>query len=257
MPVYNGERHIREAIESILNQTYRNIEFIIVDDGSTDNSAAIILSYKDTRIKYYKNKQNLRIVKTLNRAIECSSGDFVARMDADDIARPARIEKQVSYLIAHPEVSLVDTVMEYMDEDGVSLHKINNHITKETDILKTMRETNCLGHSSIMTRISIYQQYKYRQIDYEDYDLWLRLINDGKIIHKLDEPLLLYRTHSASITGQALIANKHFYKLGISMMFYYRHLSANDKLKSYNLHVLINAQKALLMWIWKMRNKRQ
>lgn len=251
LPVYNGEKHLREAIDSILNQTFTNLELIIVDDASTDSTPLIIRSYADTRIKYYKNENNLRVVQTLNKAIDIANGEYVARMDADDIAKPERIARQIAYLQANPQVAVVDCIMEYIDENSQPLGRNNNNITSADDIRRHLLRHNCLGHSSIMTRKHVYAQYKYRQIDYEDYDLWLRLLNDGLTIHKIPEPLLQYRIHSASITGAAQINNTHFYKLAKSMYYYYSRLSLQDKLKPMNMIVLYNAIMAYALWQWK------
>src|SRR5688572_2119038 len=97
LPVYNGEKYLREAIESILCQTYEDFEFIIINDGSTDKSEEIILSYKDGRIVYSKNEFNKGLIYSLNKSIELASGELIARMDADDIAFPDRLQKQVDY----------------------------------------------------------------------------------------------------------------------------------------------------------------
>jgi glycosyltransferase involved in cell wall biosynthesis len=97
MPVYNAEKYLREAIDSILNQTLTNFEFLIVDDGSKDSSIDIINSYNDPRIKLVRNESNLGISKTLNRGIELASAELIARMDADDISYPVRLQKQYDY----------------------------------------------------------------------------------------------------------------------------------------------------------------
>ncbi len=97
-PIYNSDKFLRESLESLLNQTYQNFEIIAINDGSQDRSRKIILSYKDSRIKYYEHKKNLGLVNTLNEGIKLSRGKYLARMDADDISLPQRFEKQVAYL---------------------------------------------------------------------------------------------------------------------------------------------------------------
>ena len=103
MPVYNSEKYLREAIKSILNQTFTNFELIIINDGSTDNSLKIIKSFKDNRIKIIKNKGNLGLIKTLNKGIDLAQGKYIARMDADDIAMPKRLEKQIAFFNENPD----------------------------------------------------------------------------------------------------------------------------------------------------------
>jgi glycosyltransferase involved in cell wall biosynthesis len=107
MSVYNGEEHLREAIDSILNQTYKNFEFLIIDDGSTDGSVNIIRSYLDPRIRLIKNKKNIGITRSLNKGLKLARGEYIARMDDDDIAFPERLEKQVRFLNEHVNVGLV------------------------------------------------------------------------------------------------------------------------------------------------------
>jgi glycosyltransferase involved in cell wall biosynthesis len=98
MPVYNGEKYLREAIDSILNQTFTDFEFLIVDDGSTDNSVEIINSYQNSRINLVKNDKNEGLVYTLNRGLSLAKGEYIARMDCDDISLPERLKKQIDFL---------------------------------------------------------------------------------------------------------------------------------------------------------------
>jgi glycosyltransferase involved in cell wall biosynthesis len=107
MPVYNAEQFLREAIDSMLNQSFRDFEFLIMDDGSTDSSISIIQQYQDPRIRLIRNEKNLGISPTLNKGIELASSDLIARMDADDISYPDRLQKQYDYMMAHPDCALL------------------------------------------------------------------------------------------------------------------------------------------------------
>lgn len=120
MPVYNAGRYLSESIKSILNQTYRHFEFIIVDDASTDNSWHILKQYKniDSRIRIYRNTKNLGVSQTVKKAIEKSTGDYIARMDADDIALPHRLKKQIDYLKKHPRTVAVGGQCIVINKDG-------------------------------------------------------------------------------------------------------------------------------------------
>ena len=109
MPVYNGERYLREAIDSILDQSFRDFEFLILDDGSTDGTADIIRSYRDERIRFLANPERLRLSGALNRGMAEARGSFIARMDADDIARPHRLARQLAFLRRNPEVGICGT----------------------------------------------------------------------------------------------------------------------------------------------------
>lgn len=203
LPVYNAERYITLAIESILHQTFTNFELITIDDGSTDQSETIIKSIADPRILYYKNDVNAGLAYTLNKGIALSKGVFIARMDADDIALPNRIEKQLHYLQNNPSVDMIDCIMQYIDDEGKNLHKTNATELSYIEIKKTLPKSNCLGHSSILIRGAVLRKYKYKNVGNEDYELWLRMIADGIIIHKLNDILLKYRIHQNSYTFTA------------------------------------------------------
>ena len=110
MPVYNAERFLAEAIESVLQQTFTQFEFLIIDDGSTDSSPEIVRSYSDPRIRFLQNEQNLGITATLNKGIELAQADLIARMDADDICYPDRLQKQMEFVAAHPDGALFTNV---------------------------------------------------------------------------------------------------------------------------------------------------
>lgn len=124
LPVYNGEKYIAQAIESILNQSFRNFELRIIDDGSKDSSVKIVQSYSDPRIRIVKNPQNLGLVQTLNRGITLIKSEYLARMDADDIALPDRLEKQLLFMQARPEVGLLGGAIQLVDENGDKHGKI-------------------------------------------------------------------------------------------------------------------------------------
>lgn len=240
LPVYNGSRYIRETINSLLNQTYYDFELIIVDDCSTDNTAEIVASFTDERIVYRRNEKNRRIVYTLNRALDISKGSYCARIDADDIALPTRLEEQVNFLENRREYAMVDTVQDCINEKGERIDRYNSNVTDEAEIVQTMPKTNCLGHPSVMIRSEVLKKYRYRNIVYEDYDLWLRMLNDGLRIYKMEKPLTLFRVHSFSLTGTAHASNKHFINIGDTKKFYIRGLSSKEKLKAFNIKV----------WLW-------
>ncbi len=239
LPAYNGSRYIRETINSILAQTYSNFELIIVDDCSTDDTADIVASFTDKRIVYSRNEQNKRIVYTLNRAIDMSKGEYCARIDADDIALPTRLEEQLGYFLHHPEYSMIDTVQDCINEDGKRIDRYNSNIIEEAAIVQAMPRTNCLGHPSVMIKAEVLKRYRYRNIVYEDYDLWLRMLNDGHRIYKMAKPLTLFRVHNFSLTGVAHVSNKHFVNIVVTKWFYYRNLSLGDKFKLFNIKVLL------------------
>ena len=123
MAVYNGERYLRDAVESILCQTFRDFQFLIINDGSTDNTRDLILSYDDARIVLVDSEHNVGQTRSLNRGLELAAGELIARQDADDISEPDRLAKQVAFLERHPEVALLGTWYKEIDVQGTVIGK--------------------------------------------------------------------------------------------------------------------------------------
>lgn len=202
--VYNGEKYLKEAIESILSQTFSDFEFIIVNDNSTDSSLEIIKSFKDDRINLVENKENLGLTKSLNKGLKLAKGDYIARMDADDISEPTRFEKQVKVLEENPEYTVVGSNMVLINENGEILEDMIYPQTPEEN-LGNIFFANTIVHSSAMFRREFVlklggynEEYKKSQ----DYDLWLSIIENGGQLYNIQEYLLKYRTHSDSITSK-------------------------------------------------------
>jgi glycosyltransferase involved in cell wall biosynthesis len=203
LPVYNSGRFLREAIDSVLAQTYTDFELLVLNDGSTDGSGAIINSYTDPRLKHLPNDRNRGLIYTLNRGIDLAQGTYIARMDGDDICRPERLAKQVAFLESN-NAAIVASTLEMMNESGAPLPpwKEDRACISPESIGECLLRNNCIGHPSIMGRTAILKQYRYQedQKEAEDYDLWLRLVADGKIVAKIDEPLLRYRVLDSGLT---------------------------------------------------------
>lgn len=199
MPVYNGEKYLSEAIDSILNQTFSDFEFIIINDCSTDNTENIIKSYDDKRIRYIKNEKNLGVAETLNKGLDMAQGEFIARMDADDISLPNRFEKQLMFMNKHKNIGVCGTWIEFFGErEGIFKNTINSEQAK-VDLLFN----SCLAHPSVMIRKNILTQYDlyynptYEQM--EDYELWCRISHIADISN-IPYVLLKYRCHSKQVT---------------------------------------------------------
>jgi len=205
MAVYNGEKYLREAINSILNQTFTDFEFIIVDDGSTDGTPKILKEYA----KQYKcirliwNTCNLGLTRSLNKGLSLACGTYIARQDADDISLPERLALQVCFLENHPEIGVVGTWVALLDKEG-----------RETDIIKkpsspvlvkwSLLFGNCLAHTSVMIRRSLLEggeRYRPEILYAQDYELWARL--SGKtLLTNLPKVLCLIRLHEQRISAQ-------------------------------------------------------
>lgn len=193
MPVYNGEAFLSEAIDSVLSQTYKNFELIIINDGSTDKSEKIIKSYSDPRIVFISQK-NKGLSRACNKGIGIAKGKYVARQDDDDISLPHRLEKQVWYLEANTNVGLVGTNFKAIGRNGDTINH-TNVFTKDKDIRPALIFSNQFGHGSIMVRKSIIKKAGCYDPAYriaQDYDLWVRI---SKIceVSNLKECLYLWR----------------------------------------------------------------
>ncbi len=198
MPVYDAAKYLREAIDSILAQSFRNFEFLVIDDGSTDDSRAIIESYEDPRIRVVYNSRNLGLVETLNRGLMLASGEFVARMDADDRALPNRLNRQVACLNDDPTIGLVGTCVEIIDERGRRRLMVRDVPSSHNLICWNLLFENCVAHSSVMLRRSaVFAAGGYTKgIWAEDYELWVRMSRLCQIV-QLPEVLQQFRINMA------------------------------------------------------------
>ena len=195
MPVYNGGKYLNEAIESILGQIYTDFEFLIIDDGSTDNSSQIIKSYSDPRIRILDNEKNLGLAHTLNRGIASARGKYIARMDCDDIALPSRLGKQVSYMDAHPGVGVCGSWIRV-------INTLQNRVWAPPVDSESIKCKLLFGspfaHSSVMIRrdafLNLGLKYDPLYPHAEDYQLWVNAAVCLSLAN-IPEILLFYRNH--------------------------------------------------------------
>ena len=195
VPVFNAGKYLRETIESVLNQTYKNFELILVNDASTDNSKELISSYSDPRIFYYENAVNMGIVKTRNNCIMYAKGKYIAILDNDDISLPIRLEKEVEFLESNPEYGLCGSFYDVIDSIGNFNVRIEVPCSF-SDINTYLIFNNCFCHSSVMVRRDIMTENKFAE-SYElmeDYDLVYRLIGKTKLAN-LPVYTTRYRVH--------------------------------------------------------------
>jgi glycosyltransferase involved in cell wall biosynthesis len=203
MSVYNSARYLRDAIESILNQTFTDFEFLIIDDGSTDQSLKILQEYaaKDQRI-WLNHRENRGIPQTRNELLAQAKGEFVAVMDADDVALPDRLARQVSFLRQHPDVVCVGGCLDWIDEKGRLLgHCV---MPEQDDEIQNflVGGISLLHHPTTLVRRSALvavDGYNESMVASSDLDLWLRLGEIGRLAN-LSDTVLQYRLHSQSIT---------------------------------------------------------
>jgi len=202
MPVYNTpENFLRDAIDSILNQTYNDFEFIIVNDGSTNNAEDVIFSYKDERIKYIKNEKNLGLIAASNKGFDNAHGEYIARFDSDDISLPERLAKQAEFLDKNIDVGVLGTQYESFPKKRISDAETDSKKIKETLLV----QSNQIGNPTVMFRKKLLVEnnirYDKNALYVEDYKIWLDLINKTEFAN-LNEILLKYRRHGGSICSQ-------------------------------------------------------
>lgn len=204
MPVYNGEKYLKEAIDSILTQTFTDFEFLIINDGSTDKTERIIKSYTDQRIKLIKNKVNKGIVTALNKGIRLAKGEYIARMDCDDLSLPKRLESEVTFLDKNPEYGLVGTLRYIMNEKRKK-QVVAPAVFDHEDIKLHFAFGNIITHGSVMMRRHILIKHKIlynpKAKYFEDYDLWVKVANISKIAN-LPQVHYLWMNNHQGITAQ-------------------------------------------------------
>ena len=204
MSVYNGERFLKETIDSVLAQSYSDFIFLIINDGSTDRSAEIICSYSDKRIVYHENEKNIGLVETLNKGIEMVDTEFLARMDADDLWHPTKLEIQIQLLDSRPDVGLCGTsIRKFGAFEGDFSFPIENEGLKVGFLFYC-----CMSHPSVVFRMSFLKESSLRyKADYfpaEDYKMWTDCLEKTQI-YNIPEILVYYRQHNNQITQDSNI----------------------------------------------------
>lgn len=200
MPFYNAALYIEESVRSILNQTFEDFELIAINDGSTDNSNEIVNSIQDRRVRLIDNSVNKGLVAVLNDGFALARGEYIARMDSDDVAHPKRLQSQVEYLDAHPKIALLGTSFQYIGKDIIIFPP-----QKHSEIVYCSLFNNPFGHPTIMLRKQAVAKFKkvYRSEYYfaEDYDLWCRMMDEFETAN-LSEIFLLYRIHGEQVSSK-------------------------------------------------------
>jgi len=204
LAVYNGEPYVRSAVASVLAQTYRDFEFLIVDDASTDSTVATIESFGDDRIRLLRNETNIGQVPSLNRGLREARGDIVARIDADDVSRPTRLERQLAVLDAEPRVALVGSWMALVDERGRRVGSLQKILTDYVDfVFHTLIMRVWVSHPAAAYRrepVVALGGYDDATGPSEDKDLWRKLALERWDARIVPEELVEYRLHDAQLS---------------------------------------------------------
>lgn len=231
IPCYNAALYVEEAVNSIINQTYANLEIILINDCSTDGTGEILaqLANKDSRIKLITNEENLKLIKTLNKGIELCTGEFIARMDSDDVALSSRIEKQVAYLKNNTACDIVGTLFNTFRTANPNKLSLHTNPLKDDELRAYMLFKSGICHPSVMIRRRVFAELNLRfeaaYLHVEDYAFWSQAIYQTKLAN-IGEPLLLYRVHANQVStlhDHLQIENKkkvyaiHLKQLGIAV----------------------------------------
>lgn len=237
MPVYNAEIFIREAIDSILNQTFSDFEFLIFNDGSTDRTEEIIKNYHDDRIRFFSSKRNIGYLHHLNDGIKIAKGKYIARMDSDDIAYINRFETQFKYLEQNPDVGVCGS---YSNLFG-SAKGLSKNPIEHDEILAQLPFGNAFIHPSVMIRKSVLSDnnllYNNEFYKSEDYELWVKLSKIAKL-HNIPKALLKYRVHENQVSQLCSEDQKDNVKRIYSLLFKEINIELSDE--EFEIHYNLN-----------------
>lgn len=266
MITFNSEKYIGHAIQSVLDQTYTNLELIIVDDGSTDNTFTVINGFQDSRITLINNNNNRGIPFSRNKALEASNGQYIAVLDADDISLNIRIHEQVKFLENNPSFGLVGGLCEIIDKNGNNMNIYQGKIMTPEESMVHLLFKNCFTHSTIMYKKDVIKVYGFNnEFDVcEDYDLIVNVAQKNKV-QNLNKVVSQYRIHKNNISktnrhidyNNKKIIFSQLSKMGLSISNYdYRiHKELTKKKVHYDYNLLISS----LKWLDKLyrANKRK
>lgn len=212
LPVYNCETYVRETIQSVLNQTFEDFELLIIDDCSKDSTVEIVESFDDKRIQLFKKEKNTGYTNSLNYAVSIAKGEFIARMDGDDVCVSNRFEKQVQFLDDNPNIILCGTAIQIIGQNTILRHP-----STHDEIKVKLCFGSAFYHPSVMGRITSFKENPYdnKFEPAEDYDLWTRLAFKGELAN-LDEVLLKYRVHQKQIS---VVKNQYQITVGYPSQF--------------------------------------
>lgn len=202
MAVYNGAKYLTECIDSILGQTFRDFEFVVVDDGSTDETTPMLADYarRDARVRVL-NQSNQGVAASLNRGLADATGQLIARMDADDISKPGRLARQVKFLAAHPNIGVSGTWVDTIGDNGGGIWR---YPVRDDEVRSQLILGPPFAHPAVMMRTQVVRSAGGYRTEYtitEDYDLWVRLANCTAFAN-LPTVFLMHRLHSGQVCSQ-------------------------------------------------------
>lgn len=263
IPTYNSERFISQTIQSIITQTHKNFELIIINDGSTDNSKEIIESFNDSRIKYYENPENKGIVFTRNYGLQLAKGDYIGMVDSDDIVYPEKFEEQIAFLEKNKDFGMVGSWVKFIDEDGKRLPGSWKLKASPEMIPSILLFRNYFVQSSVISRKECISKFsfKYNFPTAQDYLMWVEIIQNHKAWN-LPKYLIDYRVHKGGITEkhkevrsekEKVIFRKQLLELGIDATD--EELELHSLIKNGRPITQIETLKSIEEWLLKIISK--
>lgn len=269
MPMFNAKLHVEDAVRSVLRQDYRDFEILAVDDGSTDGTVDRVLAIGDPRVRTIRNPSRKRLSGVLNQGLDLARGEYVARMDADDICRSDRLAKQVAFMDAHPDVGLCGT---WAQTFGEGSRRVYREPETDADIRAKMLFECPFVHPSVMIRRSVLEErglrYNGNYYPAEDYEFWSRVLACAKASN-LPDILLDYRIHGKSMTGgewpemdlqAGLVAQRELLRLGVDVdedaLRFHRSLGRGRSVALNSMDELARAERWLSMLKETNRSKR-
>jgi glycosyltransferase involved in cell wall biosynthesis len=234
LTLYNTKKYLRESIESVLNQTFKDFELIIVDDCSPDNSLSIAKEYrkKDKRIKIIQNKKNVGVAEAINKGLKIAQGKYIAILDSDDVALPRRLELEYNFLEKNKDIFLVGGRMLVITEDGKKIGK-GRIETNTQKIMNDFPEKHYFCHPSVMYRNEKGIRYRKKFYSNLDRDFYLRLCSQGKIMTNIRDVVVKYRMRDTSQTFRSDFNQKKL-ALKANEFFYERQKTGKDSYNSFN-----------------------
>jgi glycosyltransferase involved in cell wall biosynthesis len=212
MSVYNGELYLKEAIESILNQSFKDFEFLILDDASSDKSYEIVTEFDDSRIKVFRNESNLRLAKSLNKLLDASKGEYIVRMDADDVSLPDRLENQINFMDQYTNIGMAGAARIVYENGSSRIYNNENSLF----LNEKLHKKNLIAHPTVIIRSSLLNKYKLRYNEEfstaQDYELWVRMSKLFDIAN-MSTVVLIYRHHDNQTRVQKKEEQKYFSRI--------------------------------------------
>ena len=212
IPAYNRARYLQTAIDSVLAQSFGDFELIVVDDGSTDETPAIVRRQTDPRVRLVSQPTRTGIAPARNRGLDSARGEYVAALDSDDYAYPQRLERQVAHLDRHPDLALVGSWSNWMDERGRTFGRVKRRPVDPADAAAVLIFNSSLTQSSVMVRTALLREYRYDEAFTlsSDFELWARMVAGGCRIASLPEVLVCQREHETRTTREKALQVEAF-----------------------------------------------